>query len=115
MNVDGRTSCRSLFKQLGILPLQSQYIFSLMMFVAKNRELFVINANVHNFPTRLHNDLHLPNANLSVFQKGVYISGVKIFNNLPTDLKQISHNIHKFQKVLKRFLLDNSFYSLEEY
>jgi hypothetical protein len=25
MNVDSRTSCRSLFKQLGILPLQSQY------------------------------------------------------------------------------------------
>ena len=87
MNVDNRTSCRSLFKQLGILCLQSQYIFSLMMFVAKNRELFAINANVHNFPTRSHNDLHLPNANLSVFQKGVYFSGVKIFNNLPADLK----------------------------
>jgi len=86
-----------------------------MMFMAKNRELFVINANVHNFATRSHNDLHLPNANLSVFQKGVYFSGVKSFNNLPTDLKQISHNIHKFQKALKRFLLDNSFYSLEEY
>jgi len=115
MNVDGRTSCRGLVKQLGILPLQSQYVFSLMMFVAKNREIFVINANFHNFPTRSHNDLHLPNANLSVFQKGVYFSGVKIFNNLPTDLKQISHNIHKIQKTLKRFLLDNSFYSLEDY
>jgi len=70
MNVESRTSCQNLFKQLNILPLKSQYIFSLMMFVARNRELFVINANVHNFPTRSHNDLHLPNANLSVFQKG---------------------------------------------
>ena len=85
------------------------------MFVAKNRELFVLNANVHNLTTRSHNDLHLPNANLSVFQKGAYFSGVKIFNNLPADLKQISHNIYKFQKALKIFLLDNSFYSLEEY
>jgi len=115
MNVDSKTSCRNLFKQLGILPLQSQYIFSLMMFMAKNRELFVSNSNVHNFPTRSQNDLHLPNANLSVFQKGVYFSGVKIFNNLPTDLKQTSYNIYKFQKALKIFLLDNSFYSLEEY
>ena len=81
----------------------------------KNRALFVINANVHNFPTRSHNDLHLPNANLSVFQKAVYFPGVTIFNNLPTDLNQISHNIHKFQNALKRFLLDNSFCSLEEY
>ena len=115
MNVDIRTSCQNLFKQLGILPLQSQYIFSLMMFVARNRELFVINANVHNFPTRSHNDLHLPIANLSVFQKGVYFSGVKIFNNLPTDLKQTFYDVYKFKKALKRFLLDNSFYSLEEY
>ena len=52
---------------------------------------------------------------LSVFQKGVYFSGVKIFSNLPADLKQTSHNIYKFQKALKRFLLDNAFYSLEEY
>jgi len=29
MNVDSRTSCCSLFKQMGILPLQSQYIYSL--------------------------------------------------------------------------------------
>ena len=115
MNVDSRTSCRNLFKQLNILPLKSQYIFSLMMFVARNRELFVINANVHNFPTRSHNDLHLPIANLSVFQKGVYFSGAKIFNNLPTDLKQTFYDVYKFKKFLKRFLLGNSFYSLEEY
>jgi hypothetical protein len=90
MNVDNRSSCRNLFKQLNILPLKLQYIFSLMMFVARNRELFVTNANVHNFPTRSHNDLHLPIANLCVFQKGVYYSGVKIFNNLPTDLNKHS-------------------------
>jgi hypothetical protein len=28
MNVDNRSSCRNLFKQLNILPLKSQYIFS---------------------------------------------------------------------------------------
>jgi hypothetical protein len=86
-----------------------------MMFVARNRELFVTNANVHNFPTRSHDDLHLPIANLSVFQKGVYYSGVKIFNYLPTDLKQTFYDVSNFKKALKRFLLDNSFYSLEEF
>jgi hypothetical protein len=115
MNVDSRTSCRNLFKQLNILPLQSQYIFSLMMFVAKNKKLFLINANVHDFPTRSHRDLHLPIANLSIYQKGVYFSGVKIFNNLPTNLKQKFYDVYKFKRALKRFLLDNSFYSLEEY
>jgi hypothetical protein len=115
MNVDNGSSCRNLFKQLNILPLKSQYIFSLMMLVARNKELFVINANIHNFPTRSHNDLHLPIANVSVFQKGVYFSGVKIFNNLPTDLKQPFYDVYKFKRVLKIFLLDNSFYSLEKF
>jgi hypothetical protein len=86
-----------------------------MMFVARNKELFVMNENVHNFLTRAHNDLHLPIANLSVFQKGVYFSGDKIFNNLPTDLKQTFYNVYTFKIAIKRFLLDNSFYSLEEY
>jgi hypothetical protein len=115
MNVDSRTSCRNLFKQLNILPLHSQYIFSLMMFVARNKKLFVINANVHNFPTRSHKDLHLPITNLSVFQRGVYFSGVKIFNNLPTNLKQTFYDVYKSKRAIKRFPLNDSFYSLEEY
>ena len=40
---------------------------------------FVNNADIHNIPTRSQKDLHLPIANLSVFQKGVYFSGIKIF------------------------------------
>jgi len=114
-DVDSRTSCRNLFKQLGILPLQSQYIYSIMSFVSTNRELFVNNAVIHNFPTRNQKDLHPPIANLSVFQKGVYFSGIKIYNNLPTRIKQLSHDTLKFKKAVKRFLLDKSFYSLEEY
>jgi len=101
MNVDSRTSCRSLFKQLGILPLQSQYIYSLMSFVSTNTELFVNNADIHNFPTRSQKDLHLPIANLSVFQKGVYFSGIKIYNNLPTGIKQMSHDTLRFKKAVK--------------
>jgi hypothetical protein len=86
-----------------------------MMFVARNKELFVTNATVHNISTRLQNDLHLPVASLSVYQRGVYFSGVKVFNRLPTELKLIFYDTCKLKKTLKRFLLDNSFYSLEEY
>ena len=34
-NSSNRTSCRRLFKELGILPVQSQYILSLALFVVK--------------------------------------------------------------------------------
>jgi len=36
-----RESCRELFKQLKILTLSSQYIFSLLLFVVNNRDYFV--------------------------------------------------------------------------
>jgi hypothetical protein len=47
-----RESCRDLFKELGILPLRSQYIYSLMMFVIRNREKFVTNKDYHELNTR---------------------------------------------------------------
>ena len=86
---------------------------SLMSFVSTNSEFFVNNAD--NFSTRSQKDLHLPIANLSVFQKGVYFCGIKIYNNLPTGSKQISYDTLNFKKAVKRFLFDKSFYSLDEY
>jgi hypothetical protein len=54
---------------LEILPLHSQYIFSLMLFMAENRAQFIINSQIHNINTRHNNNLHYPTCNLSVFQK----------------------------------------------
>jgi hypothetical protein len=42
MNVDNGVSCRELFKKLKILPLQSQYILSLSLFVVKNIDEFIL-------------------------------------------------------------------------
>jgi len=46
-----RDSCRQLYKQLQILPLPSQYIFSLLVFVNKNRGLFLSNSEIHDINT----------------------------------------------------------------
>jgi len=40
MNGRNRNFCSQLFKKQKILPLKSQYIFSLPLFVAKNRDLY---------------------------------------------------------------------------
>jgi hypothetical protein len=95
--------------------LYSQYIFSLSMFVIKNKDLFSTNCQIHNVHTRFKTNLHSPIANLTKFQKGVYYSGIKIFNNLPHNIKDLANEIKLFQNVLKRFLLINSFYNSEEY
>ena len=56
-----------------------------------------------------------PTANLTKFQKGVYYSAIKIFNNLPHNIKDLANEIVLFQSALKRFLLINSVYNSEEY
>jgi hypothetical protein len=54
-------------------------------------------------------------ANLSVFQKGSEFFGIKIYNNLPGSIKQLSNNKKKFKEVLLNFLCIHSFYSVEEF
>ena len=114
-NLGIRYSCRGAFKELGILPLYSQYLYALLMFVAKNRELFHANTDVHTFDTRYKNDLHLPTAKLKVFQQGAFYSGIRAYNHLPVNIKDSSGNVKRFKRVLKAFFQTHSFYSLEEY
>jgi hypothetical protein len=53
--------------------------------------------------------------NLTLFQKGGWYSGIKLYNHLSPELKQLSYDIPKFKVVLKKFLIINSFYTVEEY
>ena len=61
------------------------------------------------------NDLHLPQSTLAMYQKGVYYSGIKVFNGLPRTLKDISSKPGKFKIALRKFLQTGSFYSLDEF
>jgi len=83
--------------------------------VAKNRDLFYANNDVHTFGTRYRNDLHFPSAKMKVFQQGTFYSGIRAYNNLPKNIKDLSHNVKHFKRVLKAFFQMHSFYSLEEY
>jgi len=114
-NLGVRDSCRCVFKELGFLPLYSQYLYSLLMFVAKNGDLFQANTDVHSFGTRYKNDLHLPSAKLKVFQRGTFYSGIRAYNHLPRNIKDLSYDTKRFQRVLKTFFQTHLFYSLEEY
>ena len=76
-----RVSCRNLFKKLHILPSTSQYMLSLLMFVVQNENLFLTNNKNHNLDIRQRNNLHLPQANLTIYQKGAYYSGINFLIN----------------------------------
>jgi len=69
----------------------------------------------HNHSTRSANNFHLPITNLTKYQKGAHYAGIKTFNHLPTHLKCVANEVQVFKSALKRFLLSNSFYFIEEY
>ena len=113
MGICYRESCRKSFKELKILTLSSQYIFSLLPFVVHNRGYFASNIVYHNINTRQKNGLHLPHVSLTMYEKGVFYSGIKVFNALPMTIKDISSNPKKFKVTLKHYLLIHLFYSLD--
>jgi len=86
MNSRNSDSRHTLFKKINILSLESQYIFSLLLFVVKIRELYKSNSDIHSINTRRSTDLHPPISKLT-FQNGAYYFGVKVFNHLPNSLK----------------------------
>jgi hypothetical protein len=102
-------------KKLQILPLTSQYMLSFLMFVVQNKNFFLTNNENHNLDTRQRNNLYRPQANLSIYQRGAFYLGIKIFNNLPLEIKNVAGNQKKFKIALTKFLYTYSFHTIEEY
>ena len=98
-----RDSCRDLFKILEILPFYSQYLYSLLTLVAKHRDLFKANADFHSISMSYNSDLHLPSAQLKLFQKAVLYSGIKAYNHLPLSIKELLSDVKRFKPNLKKF------------
>ena len=115
VGIRNRDSCREYFKRLIILPLQSQYLLSLLLFVADNGDYFRSNSEIHSFNTLNKLNLHPPLPKLTVFQRGPYYAGIKVFNNLPSYIKNLLQSKKQFKQALKEFLHFHSFYSLKEF
>jgi len=114
-NARPRDSCREVFKIMEIVTLYSQYIYSLVLYTINNIHLFDANNEIHKYKTRNNNNLHRPIANLSKFNKGACISGIKVFNHLPQYIKTLTNDHKYFKSTLERFLYHHSFYSMNEY
>jgi hypothetical protein len=97
--ISGRGSCRDHFKRLKILPLQSQYVFPILMFVANNINHCRIYSDLHSNNTRQSADHYQPFSKLSIFQKGTFYMGIKIFNSLPSKIKDLIYNIKQYNNI----------------
>jgi hypothetical protein len=70
---------------------------------------------MHDLNRRVKYDLHMPNSNLTKYQKWVYCSGIRSFSNLPTTIKNINHNVKILKPALKECLLSHHFYCVDEF
>jgi len=109
-----RTSCRQLFKESNILAVVPLYIFEVTCFIRKYCQSPEQNAQVHQHNTRRKVDLHVKMQNTEVYKKSVINMGTKVYNNLPRFLKE-RDDYRAFKRKLKKFLLLQSFYSVEEF
>jgi hypothetical protein len=92
MGVKSLNYFRDLFKRLQTLTFPYEYIY--INFITNNKELFLMNVDVHSVNTRHKHGLHKPTANLSCLWKSIYYAGIKIFSNLQSDLKCLKVATH---------------------
>jgi len=65
-----RGSCREYFKRLKILPLQSQYLLSLLLFVAENIDYFRLKSEIKFTSTTFKTD-SFPEGTLLLWNYGL--------------------------------------------
>lgn len=85
--------------------------------------LFAITHNIHQFkmncaiyginPRNKLNFYQL--SRLSVFQKGPYYMGIKLYDGLPAHLKDLINNINQFESSLLGFLHLLTFYTIDKH
>jgi len=67
-----------------------------MLFVIRNKFFFTLNLENHTKSTRQLNNFYQPVTNYTIHKSGVHYMGIKIFNNLPPHIKDISNDARKF-------------------
>jgi hypothetical protein len=104
--------CRPLFKRNKILTLPAMYIYEICIFVKKHLKYFKIVTTNSNRGAHRHN-LFLPKTNLALSRKNVHCMAIKIFNTFTDNFKALP--IKLFKKSLFDHLIDNSYYSIDEF
>ena len=81
------------------------------MFLIKNRNQFLSNLEAQGITTGYTSNLHVPLANLTLYQNGVFYAGSRNYNHLPSIIKDVPDDWKRFKTAIVGYLLDNSFYS----
>jgi hypothetical protein len=112
--VDQHTSCRNLFRTLGILPLPCLNISEMICWTKFNHDKLEHNSDLHEHDTRHKTDLHPLTCRTNLAKNNGLNMGIALYNKLPQNLSKLDTK-HIFKNKVKKFLLQNVFYSVDEY
>ena len=114
---DRRAHSAPLFVQFKILPIYELFDFNVSQFVYKwynNLTIypklfgnyFRLNEQIHNYPTRQHNDLHAYRFKTNIGLYSIKTQGQMTWNSLPAFIKN-SRSLIVFKENYKSYLINN--------
>lgn len=113
-NLEYNQSCREIFKENKILTVTSIYLMKLLTYIFVNKNKFTHNGDFHNYPTRGRNLICLSKHSHQFYKKSPINFGCRVYNLLPDEIKDC-RSLFSFKNRLKKLLINNSFYSLDEF
>jgi len=113
-NLKRSDTCRNAFKQLKVLTLYDVYIMECCLFVFKNREMFSLGQGQIYYNFRRQDLLTPGQHRTTLYQKTFYFNCCKYYNALPRNMKD-APNLNSFKQNLKRFLLQKTCYTLNDF
>lgn len=111
--VDAKYSdhCKPHFINLQILTLPSLYILCQLLEIHKNRGKYKLNSSYHSYSTRSGNLIRPPKFRLEKSYNNSL--NINLYNCLPNTVKNLALN--KFKIIIKKYLRDRAFYTIDEY
>ncbi|VEN53810.1 unnamed protein product [Callosobruchus maculatus] len=110
------TPCRPFFKKNRILPLPCIFIHDTLLYIHKNIFKFTTHANIHTYDTRYATDLAVPRSRIRM--AAVNKPLVDMYNTFLRYHRIVeihAMNVYQFSRFVKKFLLTECFYSVNEF
>lgn len=108
-----RDDCKDQFIKLKIMTAPCIFIFQCLLYVKNNENSYATRSQIHSYNTRNRDNLNNNFLRLKKTRDGTGYLGIQFFNALPLEIR--SFNIIQFKKTVKKYLLDNAFYSTKEF
>lgn len=89
------------------------YILDCLLYIKYSENKYITRNKIHSHETRGNCDLNPNFLRLKRTRDGTGYYGMKFYNVLPTHIRDLTCDC--FKKAVKRFLLDNPFYSIGEF